>query len=231
MKFFKLFHVKLDWFDGEGAGAAPAEGTQTGPGEQGEKLLAEAAARNPRARKADPYKNVVFGKAPEGQGQEGNAAEGQAAADAQGVTTSERTLEDRRKAYDEFINSEDYKEFYTRDTQNMINRRFKETKALEKQVSEAQPIIDMLMQRYGTKDAESLMKALEGDSAYWQDAADEAGMSVSQYMEFQKLQRENRALLQQQEAAVNQQKADRQLAQWTMEAEALKADFFQSIIP
>lgn len=224
MKDLQLFHVKLDWFDGEGAGAAPAEGTQSGPGEQGEKLLAEAASRNRANKKADPYKNVVFGKQPDAQ-QEGKAEEGQAAADGKGVTTSERTLEERRKAYDDFINSADYKEFYTRDTQNMINRRFKETKALEKQVNESQPIIDMLMQRYGTKDAASLMEALEGDSAYWQDAADEAGMSVSQYMEFQKLQRENRALLQQQEMAVNQQKADQQLAQWTAEAEAIKQNY------
>lgn len=225
MKFFKLFHVKLDYFgEGEGAGAAPAA---EGPGEQGEKLLAEAASRNRASKKADPYENVVFGKQPEAQEPEGEAEVSQDAADAQGVVTSERTLEERRKAYDEFINSADYKEFYTRDTQNMINRRFKETKALEQQVADAQPVIDMLMERYGSKDIASLMTALEGDSAYWQDAADEAGMSVSQYMEFQKLQRENRALLQQQEAAVNRQKADAQLQQWTMEAEALKQSYPQ----
>ena len=222
MKTFKLFHVRLDHFDGEGASAATA-GAETGPGEQGEKLLAEAAARN-RANKKDPYANVVFGKAPEPAEPQKGSDKGQDAADAKGVTTSERTLEDKRKAYDELINGE-YKEFYTKDTQNMINRRFKETKALEKQVADQQPIIDMLMQRYGAKDTESLMSAIEGDSAYWQDAADDAGMSVSQYMEFQKLQRENRALLAQQEAFANQQKVDQQLAQWTMEAEAIKKSY------
>lgn len=225
MKIFKLFHVKLNHFEGEGAGPAPAA---EGPGEQGEKLLAEAASRNRASKKADPYENVVFGKQPDAQPEpEGEAEVSQAAADGQGVTTSERTLEERRKAYDEFINSADYKEFYTRDTQNMINRRFKETKALEQQVADAQPVIDMLMERYGSKDIPSLLTALEGDSAYWQDAADEAGMSVSQYMEFQKLQRENRALLQQQQDVVNQQKADAQLQQWTMEAEALKQSYPQ----
>lgn len=225
MKTFKLFHVKLGYFgEGDGAGAAPA--AAEGPGEQGEKLLAEAASRNRASKKADPYENVVFGKQPDAQ-PEGEAEASQDAADGQGVTTSERTLEERRKAYDEFINSADYKEFYTRDTQNMINRRFKETKALEQQVADAQPVIDMLMERYGVKDTGSLMTALEGDSAYWQDAADEAGMSVSQYMEFQKLQRENRALLQQQQDVVNQQKADAQLQQWTMEAEALKQSYPQ----
>ena len=221
----KLLHMKLDWFDGEGgAGAAPAA-AETGPGEQGEKLLAEAAARNSRANKKDPYANVVFGKAPEQTAEDTKGSEkSQDAADKKDVVTSERTLEERRKAYDDMINGE-FKEFYTKDTQNMINRRFKETKALEKQVADQQPIIDMLMQRYGASDTESLMSAIEGDSAYWQDAADDAGMSVSQFMEFQKLQRENRALLQQQEAFVNQQKVDQQLAQWTQEAEAIKQSY------
>lgn len=223
MKPFKLFHVRLDHFDGEGAGAAPA--AAEGPGEQGEKLMAEAAARNSRANRTDPYANVVFGKAPEQTAEDTNGSEkSQAAADKKDVDTSERTLEDKRKAYDDMINGE-FKEFYTKDTQNMINRRFKETKALEKQVADQQPIIDMLMQRYGATDTESLMSAIEGDSAYWQDAADDAGMSVSQFMEFQKLQRENRALLQQQEAYVNQQKVDQQLAQWTQEAEAIKQSY------
>lgn len=217
MKPLELIHVKLDYFDGEGAGAAPA--AAEGPGEQGEQLLAEAAARNGRHKKADPFENVVFGKQPEPQPDKGS--DSQVAADPQGVKTSERTLDDKRKAYDELINGE-YKEFYTKDTQNLINRRFKETKDLEKQVADAKPVLDMLMQRYGAKDMASLQTAIEGDSAYWQEAADDAGMSVSQFMEFQKLQRENRALLQQQEAVLNQQRVDQQLALWSREAEALK---------
>ena len=217
MKPLELIHVKLDYFDGEGAGAAPA--AAEGPGEQGEQLLAEAAARNGRHKKADPFENVVFGKQPEPQPDKGS--DSQVAADPQGVKTSERTLDDKRRAYDELINGE-YKEFYTKDTQNLINRRFKETKDLEKQVADAKPVLDMLMQRYGAKDMASLQTAIEGDSAYWQEAADDAGMSVSQFMEFQKLQRENRALLQQQDAVLNQQRVDQQLALWTREAEALK---------
>lgn len=219
MKRFILLPVNLRHFDGEGAGAAPAEG-QTGPGEQGERLLSEAAARNRANTKPDPYENVVFGKAPEGNGEQDAAA-----ATADNSATS-NTLEEKRKAYDELINGE-YKEFYTRDTQNLINRRFKETKNLEKQVADSQPVIDMLMQRYGVQDTKALQDALESDSAYWQEAADEAGMSVSQYMEFQKLQRENRALLQAQEDAVNQEKANQQLAQWTMEAQQLKQSYPQ----
>lgn len=217
---FKMIPIDLKYFDGE-AGAASAEG-QTGPGEQGEKILSEAAARNRASKPADPFANVVFGKAPDAP--EGEAPQDAAATADNSATSS--TLEEKRKAYDDLINGE-YKDFYTRDTQNLINRRFKETKNLEKQVAESQPVIDMLMQRYGVKDISELQNALESDSAYWQEAADDAGMSVSQYMEFQKLQRENRALLQQQEMLANQERANQQLAQWTMEAQALKGVYPQ----
>lgn len=213
----RLLHVNLDHFDGEGAGAAPAA---EGPGEQGEKLLAEAASRN-RAIKKDPYENVVFGKAPEPAKAEPKEPKSQDAADKKDVVTSSSTLDEKRKAYDELINGE-YKEFYTKDTQNMINRRFKETKELESFKADVQPVIDMLNQRYGTSDAQALMAAIESDSAYWEEAADEAGMSVDQYMRYQKLERENRALLQQQQDVINQQRVDQQLAQWTREAEAIK---------
>lgn len=215
MKRFKIFPIDLRYFDGEGA--TPGE---SGPGEAGEKLLSEAAARRPGANKKDAYKDVVYGKAPEGESKEPQAA----AAQAESEKPAKNTLEEKRKAYEELIKGE-YKEFYQRDTQNIVRQRFNETKALEKQIADSQPVIDMLMQRYGTKDLQSLQNAIESDSAYWQEAADNEGMTVQQYMEFQKLQRENRALLQQQEMAANQQRADQQLAQWTREAEALKAAY------
>lgn len=219
MRRFKISLIDLKHFDGEGAGAAPAG--ETGPGEAGEKLLAEAAARRPGANKKDAYKDVVYGKAPEGESTEPQAAAAQAEPKA-----AESTLEEKRRAYEELINGE-YKEFYQRDTQNIIKRRVGEMKDLKKQVADSQPVIDMLMQRYGTKDLQSLQDAIENDAAYWQEAADNEGMSVAQYMEFQKLQRENRALLMQQEAVANQQKVDQQLAQWTNEAQNLKATYPQ----
>ncbi len=222
---FKVWPINLKHFGGEGAGAAPAGTAQEGPGEQGEKLLAEAAARNKGARKADPYSNVVFGKAPEGA--EPKSAEGEAGQDAAATadnSATSSTLAEKRKAYDELINGE-YKEFYTRDTQNMINRRFKETKELEKQVADSQPVIDMLMQRYGVKDTTQLQAALENDSAYWQEAADEAGMSVAQFMEFNKLQRENAQLLKAQEEAARIEYDQQRITQWSLEAQELKGKY------
>lgn len=222
MDYILFSHVNLHYFEGDGAGAAPAEGEGSGWGETGDKLLAEAAAQNHKGAnsKREPLSYETkpeAEEAPENPAAGGSNEEGD-------IKTSSNTLEDKRRAYNDLINGE-YKDFYTEDTQRIIDRRFKETKDLEAYKNENSPIIDMLMQRYGAKDAEGLMAALENDTAYWEEAADAAGMSVSQYMEFQRLERENKALLQQQEAMASQQKADAQYAYWTQEAEQLKAKY------
>ncbi len=228
MKIKKLLKLNLHYFEGDGAGAAPS-GNESGFGETGDKLLAEAAAQNHKG--ANPKRQQLsFETKPEAdpaKKAEAPAPEESAAgtpSEEGAIKTTSSTLEEKRKAYNDLINGE-YKEFYTQDTQNIIDRRFKQTKELEAYKDENGPIIDMLMQRYGVQNSADLTKALENDEAYWSEAADAAGMSVSQYMEFQKLQRENRALLSQQEAMMNAQKADQQYAYWTREAQALSEKY------
>lgn len=146
------------------------------------------------------------------------------AGEKQGVETTSDTLEDRRKAYRKMIEGE-YKDFYTEDTQRIIDRRFRETRNLEQQVSKQQPILDMLMQRYKIADNDlgKLSQAIENDDIYWNQAAEEAGMSVEQYKQFQKLQRENDALLRAQRMRQSQQAAQQQLQKWYSEGEQVKA--------
>ena len=139
------------------------------------------------------------------------------------VTTS-NTLEDRRKAFQELVNGE-YKDIYTEETQRIIDRRFREARNLEERAAKQQPVIDMLMQRYKIADGDlgKLAAAVENDNAYWSEAAEEAGMSVEQYKQFQKLQRENDALLRAQRMRQSQQAAQQQLQKWYSEGEQVKA--------
>ena len=140
------------------------------------------------------------------------------------ASTTSNTLEARRKAFQDLVNGE-YKDIYTEETQRIIDRRFRETRNLEQQVGAYQPVIDMLMQRYqiGDGDMGKLSQAIENDDAYWSEAAEEAGMSVEQYKQFQKLQRENEALLRQQRQQQSSQRAQQQLQQWYGEAEQVKS--------
>ena len=235
MKSENLLNIRLDLFDGgaaaggDGAGAA-APASQNGDGAKGG---SQAAPGSTRRGKSGEFQNVLFGKqsepaaAGEGGGQEGQQQSSVAGSDKDkqpGVTTTSDTLEARRKAFQDLVNSEEYKDIYTEETQRIINRRFRETQNLEQQVARNQPLIDMLMQRYKISDGDigKLTAAIENDDAYWSEAAEEAGMSVEQYKQFQKLQREYAALMRDQQQRRSQQAAQQQLQKWYGEAEQVK---------
>ena len=225
-----LLDVSLRLFDGEGGAAAPAAGE--GAAGDGNKGGSQASPAPTRRGKSGGFQNVLFGK----QGDEPTAAgdepgpEGKAQPSAAGkgkegdVVTTSNTLEDRRKAFQELVNGE-YKDIYTEETQRIIDRRFREARNLEERAAKQQPVIDMLMQRYKIADGDlgKLAAAVENDNAYWSEAAEEMGMSVEQYKEFQRLKRENDALLRAQRMRQNQQAAQQQLQKWYSEGEQVKA--------
>lgn len=240
MKNKILLGIRLDLFDGgasaggaAGAGtgaAAPAQGgTSTQGGTQ------SAVPGNTRRGKSGEYDNVLFGKqaAPATAGGNpatdgGQAPSSDAGSDKNkpGVSVTSDTLEERRKAYQDFVNG-DFKDIHTQEIQRVIDRRFKETRNLEQQVSSYQPLIDMLAQRYKISDGDigKLMSAIESDNALWEQAADEAGMSVEQYKQFQQLQRKYDSLLHQQEQRQGRERAQRQVQVWTAQAEQVKAAY------
>ena len=212
--YFDIFlPVNLHLFDGEGGGG---EG-----GTQGE---TQASAPAPTRRGKSGENNVVYGRQPQAESQTEPPAAGEKQEG--DVVTTSNTLEEKRKAYDELIRGE-YKDFYTQDTQKMIDRRFKETKGLQEQLGQVQPLIDLLAQKYQVdgKDLNKLVQAVESDDVYWADAAQEAGMSIEQYKEFQKIQRENKELLAREQARQGREAIDRQVQQWYQEAEAMKGDY------
>ena len=225
-----LLDVSLRLFDGEGGAAAPAAGE--GAAGDGNKGGSQASPAPTRRGKSGGFQNVLFGK----QGDEPTAAgdepgpEGKAQPSAAGkgkegdVVTTSNTLEDRRKEFQELVNGE-YKDIYTEETQRIIDRRFREARNLEERAAKQQPVIDMLMQRYKIADGDlgKLAAAVENDNAYWSEAAEEAGMSVEQYKQFQRLKRENVALLRAQRMRQSQQAAQQQLQKWYSEGEQVKA--------
>ncbi len=202
----KLYKTYLSLFDGaaSGSGEAAAAATDNSgtTGQTGGKVLyGKQEAANPEAEPVSTQ--TTDEKAP-----------------------TSPTLEERKREFNRLI-QEDYKDLYTEDVQRIINRRFKETKALQSQVDEAKPLMDMLYQRYKVSegDTKGLMSALENDDAYWSEAAEEAGLTVEQYKAFQKMERENAQLRAAQQRRVTDAQAQAQMQQWYQEAEALKGKF------
>lgn len=161
--------------------------------------------------------------APAGEVSTESAAETQSGESNTSDADSQPTEEERAKAYQQF--KKDYKDLYAKDFQETFNRRFKDVKNLESQLSEYTPLMDMLRERYDVSDVKSAIKALENDNAYWEQAAYDAGMSVEQYKEVSKLKRENRAFQEQMEYVQNQQRAIQTRQAWEAEAESLRAQY------
>ena len=202
----KLFFPILVLFDGGegGGGEGAAEG---GP-------QAEVPVYHPRNQKpGGELANVVYGK------QEGDPDAG----DRQVVSSDDAAA--RAERYQEFRN--EFKAELDQDFQRVFNKRFGETKQMQEQLDAVSPVIDLLRDKYGVTDGDmdKLMAAMEEDDSYWQDAADENGMTVEQYKQFRRYERENAELNQQIRAMQQQDAADNQLRQWWQQGEALKQQY------
>lgn len=215
MKFNDLLTINLHLFDGEGGG-------DSGTAAQGETNGAVPGVT--RRGKSGEFANVVFGKQESTAVAEPVKEAHTPAAEETEVQSTSNTLEDRRKAYRDMVNGE-MKDIYAEDIQRIINRRFKEVHPMETQLKEQQPIMDLLKQRYNVDDASKLMSALESDNAYWNAAAEEAGMNVEQYKEFQKMKRDNAALLAAEEGRRQSEAQQAQTQKWLDESFALKEKF------
>lgn len=203
---FDLVKANLSLFEGEGAGSAPTSGDNSNA--------------DTGSKKGDDLKNVVYGK------QAAAAEPEQASTESADASQKKPSAEDREKAYADLINGE-YKDLYTRDTQKMIDKRFKQTKELEQNIQKSQPLMATLAEKYGldASDIDGITNAVNQDAALWQEAADREGMTVPQYMQFQQYKRESEALRQAEAARTNEERANQQLAVWTQQAEALKQTF------
>lgn len=123
----------------------------------------------------------------------------------------------------------EFKDEYTKLTQQMINRRFKEAKTTEEtlkgQIDAVAPLLELLKVRYNTEDAGQLAELLKKDNALWQDAADEMGMDTSKYMDYVQLKMRDKQLTQIEQDAAARKQATAQYQQWMTEAQALKSKY------
>lgn len=197
-RLFDLLEVRLNLFDGDG-GASGGSGTPAAPGNN----AGEGA-----------------GTAPQGAG-DGSG---------EGAKDEKQAEQDRRNAYFGLINGE-YKDLYEQEFQKSLDKRMRakerENAGLQARLDASQTVLDTLFARYGITDGDvgKLNQALEQDNDYWARAAEQAGMSVEQYRQVQKMQMENDRLRKMQERSQRQEQMQRQLARWNAEAEALRETY------
>lgn len=198
----KIFNIGL--FDGEGAVAG---------GESG------SPAQMSTEDKGDLSK-VVYGKQPEGQNNINPDAE-----DMVEEVQKTDSKADLKKKYDDFMKDEDMKKIHDSDIQNIINRRFKETKGYQEKLLKQDEVLNTLYSKYKVKDIEGLKSAIESDDAFWEQEALDAGMSVEQYKEYNKIMRKNQEYQKIFDQQQRRAAAENQYNLWIDEAEKLKAEY------
>jgi len=196
--------LNLRLFDGEGAGSGAAApngegGAPSAQGSQGEPGGSSSLA------------NVQYGKEPRAKADgEAQATKKDATAKKAEVSVTSDADDARRAEFERLIKGE-YKDLFDERAQQIINTRFKDTKALEAQANQAKalaPVLDLLASKYGvdSTDAAALAK----------------GLTVEQLKSIKRLERENAEF---KRAAQEQQRranADRIYAQWEQQSEAMK---------
>ena len=119
----------------------------------------------------------------------------------------------------------EYKSEFDSRVKKILDNRFKAQAELQQYKKEADEVLDLMYAKYGVKDIKALQKAVQEDDAYFEEAAEEEGLTVEQYKYKLKLEKENAALKEAQMEAERVRQANNAYAQWTREAEMLKTRY------
>ena len=159
-----LFPMNLQLFAEGGAPSGDGGGEGTG-------VTAQAAAVQTKGAKSNPLANVVYGK----QKESAPAAEVQK----ETAVTKEEPTVDLDAEFEELIKGK-YKDQYGKRVQNTVQQRLKGTRETEDRLNAMNPLMDLLSARYGVKadDIDGLTKALEGDDAFFEQAAQDHNMDA-----------------------------------------------------
>ena len=192
-----------------------AEGGDGGSG-AGDAAGAGAADAGQQSKgvKGNPLANVVYGK---------QAAAIEAPAAAETTEEKQETEQERSARFDALIRGE-FKDLYGKKLQDTLRARMNATEEKVKSYDEMAPMRELLGKRYGVDpgNEQGLIAAVEADNSFYEDEAQELGMSAEQLREMRKTQRENEALHAQIQEAADQERANQIYAGWMQQAEQTK---------
>lgn len=118
-----------------------------------------------------------------------------------------------------------YADVFNDRVSNIVQHRIGDSKQMQTQMQAMQPIMQLLQDKYGQTDLSQLQAAIEEDESFFEEAAMERGMTVDQYKQVSKLERENAAFREAQRAQDEQRGAQQQQSQWYAEEQALRQQY------
>lgn len=192
--------------DGADVGTAGGEGNAAGN---------NTGVAAPAGRKGS-FANVVYGK--QAEEQENTSDDGSK------ETTTENP-KDRKAEFEKLIRGE-YKEEFGERTQQIINKRFADTKALMEQQAAVQPILNAIAMKYGVDagNIKALADAVNADNSLYEDEAAKRGIDVTQFRRMKTAEDQYQQLMNNIERAKAEERGREMYTNWTNQAEALKQE-------
>lgn len=187
-----------------------AGGTGDGGTAQGTGVTGTAAGSQDTGDKSVPLSSVKYGVQEEG-------------APAAVVQKATEEPADLNAEFEKLIKGQ-YREQYNSRVQDTIQKRLRGNSETVEKYNALTPTLEILGKKYGVdpSDPAALAKAIEEDDSFFERAADEAGMSVPQYKNFLKVQRENAELKKQMQEQQTKDNANKLYSKWLHDGEAVK---------
>lgn len=150
-----------------------------------------------------------------------------AAQQAAAATTSEAQAADDPDAAFEALIKGDFKKQYDKRVSDTVKQRLKASKEEIDRYKSLGPTLVALASKYGVdpEDFAAINDHVQADESYWEDAAFEHGMDVKTYRELETMRRKVAEHERAQQEMDARQQADRDLAEWVQQAEALQDTF------
>ena len=119
----------------------------------------------------------------------------------------------------------EFAKLFGQDVQAAIKDRFKNQKDLKSELDELEPALKVLRERAGVESNSDLVKQIMDDDSLYEEAANEAGMTVDAYKEHLKLVQERDQYKREHNEQVLQQQIDAHYQKLVQQSQALKQEF------
>ena len=205
-----IFRMNLRLFDGGAAAGAPAGGAAGGT----------ASGSNAGVADQSKPEKVVYGIQDADMTEATTQEESTSTNDAQ--TKSDPV--DKGKAFEDMIKG-DYKEQFDARVKKILNDRFKGHDELVQHKNKSDELHEIMFAKYGVKDLDGLLKAVQADDSYFEEAAEAENLTVDQYKYKMKLEKENAEKDRQLQEIQRRENANRAYAEWQRQSESLKTRY------
>lgn len=134
---------------------------------------------------------------------------------------SQETPEQRRARFEQAIGKDgEFADLYQQGVDNAVKTRLARERAkAEKAMAAQQPVLDLLMSRYGVKDIDQLQEAIQKDASWWQTYADGKGITEEQAREQIAIEAKMDAIKRHSAAQDGERRVQAQMQLWAQQAQ------------